>query len=173
MRKNRVALAVPRCYLVIMIDFRIRGIDPAPFVHLYGLPDRELALHGAIRYEATEGSAHPDRVELRHALPGEHVLLVNYVHQPAASPYRASHAVYVREGATHPAEFINAVPEPLQVRMLSLRAFDSSHMIVDAILRDGANAQDAIRELLSNPATAYVHAHYAARGCYAAHIERV
>lgn len=154
-----------------MRNFRITGIDPTPFLYLYDLPADELASHGVIRYEATEGSAHPDRVLLRHALPGEHVLLVNYAHQPEPTPYRASHAIYILEGAVQPAEFINVVPEPLRVRMLSLRAFDSNHMMIDAALSDGTKAVDAIAQLLENPETAYIHAHFAARGCYAARID--
>jgi hypothetical protein len=31
--------------------------------------------------------------------PGESVLLVNYEHQPAHSPFRSRHAIFVREGA--------------------------------------------------------------------------
>lgn len=156
----------------IMASFRIVGVDPTPFRDLYNLPAEELASRGAIRYEALEGSAHPDRVELRHAVPGESVLLVNYVHQPAATPYRASHAIYILEGATNAAEFIDIVPEPLRVRMLSLRAFDANHMIVDAVLTDGKMAENAIVDLLANRGTAYIQAHFAIRGCYAARIER-
>jgi hypothetical protein len=155
-----------------MASFRIKGVDPTPFRDLYNLPDAELASRGAFRYVATDGSAHPDRIELRHARAGETVLLVNYVHQPAASPYRASHAIYVLEGATTPAEFTDVVPEPLRTRILSLRAFDERHMMIDAALADGKFAEDAITKLFENPATAYIHAHFATRGCYAAYIER-
>lgn len=155
-----------------MTSFRVLGVDPAPFKHLYGLSTDELRAHGALRYEAEENSAHPDRIELRHAVPGERVLLVNYVHQPANTPYRASHAIFVLEGAAKAAQFVDAVPEPLRVRLLSLRAYDSSHMIVDAVVTEGAKADEQIRAMLDDPAVNYIQAHFAARGCYAARIER-
>lgn len=155
-----------------MTHFRIRGVDPTPFSNLFGQSDEKLRASGIFRYKAEEGSRHPDRVELRHALPGENVLLVNYVHQPANTPYRASHAIYVLEGATQAADLIDVIPEPLQVRLLSLRAFDSDHMIADAAITEGTNADAIVRKLLKNPDISYIQAHYAARGCYAARIER-
>lgn len=155
-----------------MISFRIRGVDPNPFRHLFGLPEDELRRRNVYRYVAEEGSVHPDRVELRHARVGERVLLVNYEHQPAKTPYRASHAIYVLEGATRAAEFVDVVPEPLKIRLLSLRAYDAADMIIDAAVTDGADAEAEIRKLFKNSDVAYIHAHFAARGCYAAYIDR-
>jgi hypothetical protein len=37
---------------------------------------------------------------------------------------------------------------------------------------DGREAEALIERLLANPQAAYVHAHYAKRGCFAARIER-
>ena len=45
-------------------------------------------------------------------------------------------------------------------------------MMVDAELANGREVEAAIRRLLENPAAAYIHAHYAKRGCYAARIDR-
>jgi hypothetical protein len=36
----------------------------------------------------------------------------------------------------------------------------------------GSEAEPVIERLLANPRTAYLHAHYAKAGCYAARIER-
>lgn len=155
-----------------MNTFRVRGVDPAPFQHLYGLKDGELQSRGVQRVIAEPGSTLPDRIELRHALPGENVLLLNYEHQPAATPYRANHAIYAIEGATQAAEFLDVIPEPLLVRLLSLRVFDAQHMMIDATVVEGKSAEAAVRELLTNPRAAYIHAHYAARGCYAALVTR-
>ena len=82
--------------------FRITGLAPDPFRHLFGLDDAALASQGAIRYRVDSGFGFPDRIELRDATPGETVLLVNHVHQPADTPFRASHAIFVREGAPRP-----------------------------------------------------------------------
>ena len=45
-------------------------------------------------------------------------------------------------------------------------------MMIDADLADGANLEVLVERLLANDATAYLHVHYAKRGCYAARVER-
>ena len=152
--------------------FRITGLDPKPFAHLYGLPEAELARLGVRRYVADAKPGFPDRVEVRDAEPGETVLLLNYTHQPADTPYRASHAIFVREGAQTAYDAVDTVPEPLRLRPISLRAFDARDEMIDADLVEGSVLEDAIHRVLANPAVAYIHAHYAKRGCYAARIER-
>ena len=154
------------------MSFRITGLDPAPFAPLFGLSDAELAQRGARRMVVDAKPGFPDRVELRDLEPGETALLLNYVHQPADTPYRASHAIFVREGAVEAFAAIDQLPEVLARRPLSLRAFGADHMMVAADLVDGSLAAPAIERLLGDPRTAYVQAHYALRGCYAARIER-
>jgi Protein of unknown function (DUF1203) len=154
------------------MSFRITGLDPTPFLSLFGLADQELARLGVKRSVADAKPGFPDRVELRDAEPGESVLLLNYVHQPADTPYKASHAIFVREGAERAYEAVDETPECLRLRVLSLRAFDASGLMVDADLADGRDFEAAIERLLANPAAAYIHAHYAKRGCYAARIDR-
>lgn len=154
------------------MDYRITGLSPAPFRHLFGLPDDALAAHGAIRYIAEADSGYPDRIELRDAQPGERLLLVNHVHQPADTPYRASHAIFVLETATTVYDRVNEVPDALRARTISLRAFDAGHLIVDAELVDGRELEGSIGRLLANPAVDYLQAHYAVRGCYAARVQR-
>lgn len=154
------------------MDFRISGLSPEPFRHLYGLSDERLAAHGARRCVADSKPGFPDRVELRDAEPGESLLLVNFTHQPADTPYRSSHAVFVLEGAETAYDRPNEVPQVLQVRPISLRAFDAGDMMIAADLASGAAVEALIRTYLADPATAYLHAHYATRGCYAARIDR-
>ncbi len=155
------------------MSFRITGLPPEPFRHLFGLDDAQLADRGIKRYIADSKPGFPDRIELRDAEPGESVLLLNYTHQPANSPYRASHAIFVLEGAKGRYDRIDAVPEVFRPRMLSLRAFDEQGLMVDADLVDGREVEGLIERLLGNDAVAYIHAHYAKRGCYAGRIERV
>lgn len=154
------------------MGFRIAGLDPTPFLHLYGLDEDGLAAAGARRCIADAQPGFPDRVELRDLAPGETALLVNHVHQPADTPYRASHAIFVREGATRPAEFVDTVPEALRTRTLSLRAFDAEHVMVDADLVEGPDLIAAIGRMFGQAGVAYLHAHFARRGCFAARIER-
>ena len=73
----------------------------------------------------------PCRITLEDAEPGERVLLINYEHQPAHSPYRAIGPIFVRESAV-PAYDADTVPPSLRSRVLSLRAYDTDGMIVEA-----------------------------------------
>lgn len=155
------------------MDFRIRGLEPAPFRHLFGLDEAALAAAGARRYRVDHSPGFPDRVEVRDLEPGESALLVNYTHQPADNPYRASHAVFVREGATAAYDAVNEIPRALRIRTISLRAFDHEHMLVDADLVEGRDMEAAIARMLREGVVAYLHAHYAKPGCYAARIDRV
>ena len=154
------------------MSFRISGLDPAPFRALYGLSDAALAAAGVERVRVDVCPGFPDRVELRDGAPGEHVLLLNFVHQPADTPYRASHAIFVLEGAEHACILENEVPEALRPRTISLRAFDVGHRIVAADLCEGEALPASIERLFDDPAVAYLQAHYAKYGCYAARVER-
>ena len=106
----------------------------------------------------------PDRVELRDVEQGEALLLLNYLHQPADRPYRASHAIFVREWAETSYQAVNETPEVLWIRPISLRAFDASGDMVDADLTAGGDLKSAIERLFAHPEAAYIHAHYAKRG---------
>jgi Protein of unknown function (DUF1203) len=154
------------------MSFRIKGLDPAPFRDLSGLSDAELAERGVRRYIADASPGFPDRIEVRDAEPGESLLLLNYVHQPADTPFRASHAIFVREGAEVAYDRIDEVPKALHIRPISLRAFDARGMMIDADLASGDDIRLAIERLLLAPRVLYLQAHYAKRGCFAAHIER-
>lgn len=152
--------------------FRVTGIDPAPYARLYGLSDAELEARGARRYRVDAVPGFPDRVEMQDVPLGETVLLVNHVSQPAGTPYRASHAIFVREGATERYDRVGIVPDVMRRRMLSLRGFDAEGMMVDADLVDGQDAEALIGRLLAEPSITSIHVHYAKRGCYAGLIER-
>lgn len=155
------------------MSFRITGLSPEPFRPLFGLDDTQLAAKGVKRYVADSKPGFPDRIELRDAEPGESVLLLNYTHQPANSPYHASHAIFVLEGAKGRYDRVDTVPEVFRPRLLSLRAFDEQGFMVDADLVEGRQIEGLIDRLLGNDAVAYIQAHYAKRGCYAGRIERV
>jgi hypothetical protein len=154
------------------MHYAIDGIDPAPYRRLYGLADAELAAEQVVRMRVPQTPWAPCRVELVDVDPDGWVLLVNYAHLPVASPYRASHAIFVREGAEQAAHFADAVPAPLAVRQLSVRAYDDAGMMTDAALVAGERLEPLIARMFADPAVAYLHAHNAARGCFAARIDR-
>ncbi len=152
--------------------FRITGLSPEPFRRLFGLPEDELAQQGVKRYVADKTPGFPCRVERRDAEPGETLLLLNHVCQPADTPYRASHAIFVREGAADAYDRVDEVPAVMRARLLSLRAYDTDGMMLDADVVEGAAVEPLIARLLANSDVSYIHAHYAKRGCYSGRIDR-
>jgi len=154
------------------MTYRITGISPAPYQHLYGLPDEELARQGVVRMTVTEKPSFPCRVSLTDCEIGERVLLLNHVSHDAANPYRASHAIFVTEGADKAAEYVDQTPPVFETRVLSLRGFDAEGMMAEAVLAQPGEADAAIRKLFDNAAIETIHAHNATRGCFAAKIER-
>jgi hypothetical protein len=152
--------------------FRITGLSPEPFDHLFGLPDDKLAEHGVKRYVADEVPGYPCRIEMRDAEPGETVLLLNHVCQPAETPYRASHAIFIREGATDKYYHVDQVPGVMRVRLLSLRAYDTEGMMLDADVVEGDKIEPLISKMFADLDVSYIHAHNAKRGCYAGRIDR-
>lgn len=114
----------------------------------------------------------PCRVSLTDREIGEHVLLLNHVSHDAANPYRATHAIFITEGIAEAAEYVDEVPPVFGPRVLSLRGFDKDGMMADAILAQPGEADAAIRRLFENRTIETIHAHNAARGCFAAKIER-
>jgi hypothetical protein len=153
------------------MTYRITGIDPEPYRRLYGLPDEELASQGIVRMTVTDATF-PCRVSLTDRDIGESVLLLNHVSHDVG-PYRASHAIFVTEGADEPAEYVDKVsPVFFGPRVLSLRGFDKDGMMAEAILTEPGEADAGIRKLFDNPAIETIHAHNATRGCFAAKIER-
>jgi hypothetical protein len=155
------------------MSFRITGVSPSAYQPLYGLSDEELAARGAIRYVVDQKPGYPDRVEMREGEIGETVLLVNHFSQLANNPYRASHAIFVREGAVAAYDAVDEVPEVMRGRLLSLRAFDQDDMMVDADVIDGVQIETTIERFFSNPAVSYIHVHNAKRGCYSGRVDRV
>jgi Protein of unknown function (DUF1203) len=155
-----------------VMAFRITGLSAEPFRHLYGLSDAALAEHGAKRYVVDKPVGYPDRIEMRDASPGETVLLINHVSQPADTPYRASHAIFVREGADEAYDRIDEVPDVMRLRLLSLRAFDRDGMMLDADVAEGKDIEAVIARFFTNPDIDYIHAHNAKRGCFSGRIDR-
>lgn len=151
--------------------YAVTSLPAEPFAPLFAMDDEDLAARGARRVVADAPLGFPCRVSLDDAAPGETLILVNYEHQPAATPFRASHAVFVREGV-EPVATVDAMPPALRRRLLSLRAFDADHMMIAADIVEGVDAGTLIARMFADPNIAYLHAHYAKWGCYAARIDR-
>lgn len=156
-----------------MSGYRISGLPLAEFESLFGLDDAALAKRGAKRVRAAGKPGYPCRVTLEDAEPGESLILLNYEHQSAATPYRSGHAIFVRENAREEAVFDNEVPPILACRLLSVRAFDADGMMTEADCVEGTELEPLITRMLDEPATAYLHVHNAKRGCFAARVDRL
>jgi hypothetical protein len=154
------------------MTYCITGLAPEPFAPLFAMDDAALAAHRARAVVADPAGKFPCRVSLEEAGPGERLVLVNHIHHEAETPYRASHAIYVREGAREAAVYHGRTPPVFEGRVLSLRGYDGEGMMRDARLAQPGEADETIRALLADPGIAYVDAHNAVRGCFAARIER-
>jgi hypothetical protein len=138
-------MRAPRGHATIepLSTFRITGLDPESFRDLVGKSDAELAALGARRCVVD-----------------------------ASSPYRSSHAVFVREGATIAYDAIDEIPEVLRRRLLSVRAFDRDAMMVAADVIDGSALREWIASTFDNVAVDFIDLHNAKPGCFAARVRR-
>ncbi len=134
--------------------FQVHALCPQPFAKLFALADAALARRNARRCVADVSPGYPCRVSLVDAEPGEMLILVHHVHLAEDTPYRASHAIYIREGALQANLPPATLPRHFEMRTLSVRAFAADHMMRDADLADASRLPTMIETYLADPATA-------------------
>jgi hypothetical protein len=89
------------------------------------------------------------------------------------SPYAARSPVYVHaERCDGQTADRHTVPAMLRGRLLSVRAYDSSHMLTGTEVLQGTDLEAAIDRLLGPDPGAYIHVHFAGPGCFACRIDR-
>jgi hypothetical protein len=147
-------------------NFQLVGLDPQPFEPLFSLSDQALKAQGALRYQATEAFSFPCRVSLEDADLGDELLLLPYAHLAEATPYRASGPIFVRRGAKQQRCPAGEVPPYVTRRLMSLRAYDAAHMMVDACVCEGPETAQQLQAFFAREEVAYVHLHNAKRGCF-------
>jgi hypothetical protein len=154
------------------MGFVINGLPADEFRAFVGLDDAELSKRGAIRQIADVKPGFPCRITLDDAEPGEPVILLNYESHKAATPYRSSYAIYVRENAKASAVYENELPPVMRNRPIALRIFNAAGMLIGADLgRTGDETRAKIEAIFgANPDAAYIHAHNAMHGCFAAQV---
>ena len=151
------------------MSFQIHALDPKPFSHLFGLGEVALAAMAITRVKVTETPGVPCRVTLSDLAIGDTALLVNHQHMAGHSPYRAQGPIFIREGQDQAVALEpDTIPEVLRRRLLSLRAYDTHGMMVDADVVDGQQADELLNRLLAIPEVTNVDIHFARRGCFAA-----
>ena len=154
------------------MSFQIQALSPAQFKPLFTMSDGELAKNLASRMTADVKPGYPCRVSLTDAEVGETVILVNFVHQPADSPFQSSHAIFIRENAEQAFPDIGEIPEIFTNRLISIRAFNDKHYIVDADVIEGSLLSNSIPAMLQDSRVAYLHLHNAKLGCFLAQVIR-
>jgi len=154
------------------MTYKISGLDPLQFAHIIGRGDAHLAAHNAVRVIADKDRGFPCRVSLEDAKAGERLILVHHVSHDVATPYRSAYAIYVRENAKVAVTYEDETPPVFEGRPLGLRGFGADGNLKNALLALPGEADAKIRELLANPDIAYIDAHNAAHGCFAARVER-
>ncbi|MEM1363551.1 MAG: DUF1203 domain-containing protein [Pseudomonadota bacterium] len=154
------------------MGFQIHSLPAEGFAHLFELTDDELVRHLARRQMVTTKPGFPCRVSMADAEIGETVILLNYEHQPQNSPYKAMHAIYIREGVAQAELAVGEVPEVLRSRLISLRAFDDAHLMIHADMVQGVDLAEAITTVFDDQNVAYIHLHNAKPGCFAASVTR-
>lgn len=154
------------------MTYRISGLAPEQFSHLIGASDEVLIQHNAERMIAPSKPGAPCRITLEDAEPGETLILVNHVSHDVANPYRATHAIFVRESAVAAGEYVDEIPPVFTPRILSMRGFDQGDMMISALLTQPGEAEQGIRSLFDDGEVAYIHVHNATRGCFSAKVER-
>ena len=154
------------------MEYVVKGLPLEPIQHLFGLSDEELLRHGAKRYVADAKPGYPCRITLEDAEPGESLLLLNWRHLDADTPYRSDGPIFVREAARAAFEGRNEIPEQQRSRLLSVRAYDKDGWMLAADVTEGAELELLIAKFFADAAIDYLHVHNARRGCYACRIDR-
>ncbi len=152
--------------------FQIHALPYDRFQHFFTMTPDELQQHRAIRQTVLKSPGYPCRVSLQDGAVGEQVILLHYTHQPAESPFHASHGLFVRENAVEAKPAAGEIPVFLNHRLLSLRAFDEHGMMLNAEVAPGNELPTKIPAMLQEPQVAYLHLHNAREGCYLARVDR-
>jgi hypothetical protein len=156
-----------------MKSFQLAGLPQASFAPLFALSDAELSRIDARRVFADSKPGFPCRVSLVDAEVGDELLLLPFEHQPAASPYRSSGPIFVRRAAVQAVLEPGVIPDYVSTRLISVRAYDAAHQMIDAAVCPGAEAARAIDAMFSGAEAAYIHLHNAKRGCFSCAVRRI
>jgi hypothetical protein len=125
---------------------------------------------GAVRVRVDKPNSFPCRRCLQDGEPGETMVLLSYDPFVGRSPYSGPGPIYVHDRDCAPFDG-EGLPDQLTRRLLSVRAYDERHMLLDAEVIDGTELRDTAQRLLHEDCS-YLHVHNARPGCFAARIDR-
>lgn len=153
--------------------FQIIPISATAAESLCQLDKADLEAINAERMHVDQKPGYPCRLSLQDAEIGEEVILWHYEHHSVESPYRASGPIFVRVNAQRAELKVDEIPEMLQHRLLSLRAYDQAGMILDSKVCPGTELQSVIIHFFERSEIEYLQIHNAGHGCYNCQVERV
>lgn len=142
------------------------------FEPLFSLSNKELLAMDARRMIADDKPGVPCRVSLVDAEVGETVILLPFTHHDVSSPFRATGPIFVRSGASTADPGNGEIPAMFEHRLLSVRGYDQSAMLVNAEVVKGVDLERAIRQMFDKEDVSYLHIHNAGQGCYLCRVVR-
>lgn len=116
-------------------------------------------------------NAYPCRRCLTDGHMNQQMLLLSYDPFLGNSPYSGPGPIFVHQDSCAPYQG-DTVPEQQRRRLLSVRAYDHSHMMVAAEVVEGSDLEGAAGRMLSEAEAEYLHVHNAKPGCFAVRVER-
>jgi Protein of unknown function (DUF1203) len=120
----------------------------------------------------TDPDGTPLRCCLRPASVGEQVVLLAYQPPGTAGPYAEVGPIFVHAEPCSGYAEPHVYPAAYRDRRQVLRAYNTSGRMGDAMLVDGATAEEGIARLLADPSVAIVHSRNVLAGCYMFAIQR-
>ena len=123
-------------------------------------------------YVADEHPGFPCRQCLQDAAIGDELVLVSHDPFESESEYRSASPIFLHRTRCGSPGSITELPTQLTARQLSVRAFDSAEMMIDAAVIDGDRLAATIGRFFDNADANRLHVHNATRGCWAVSVER-
>ena len=117
---------------------------------------------------ADEEPGTPLRCCLREAHVGERVALISWrpLREAPDSVYAEVGPVFVHADACPGYREEGAYPDGFRHRVQVMRAYSATGDMLDAVMTEGAAAEEAIAELFTNPDAVVVHSRNVTAGCY-------
>jgi hypothetical protein len=153
------------------VQFKISAIENN-FNQLFNLTKEELKSKGAVKMIVDEKPGYPCRASLEDAEIGEEIILFPFQHHKTDSPYQSSGPIFVRRNAKNPNLDVNEIPKMLLHRLLSLRVYDNTGMMIDAKTTEGEKLKNEIEVIFNNNSAHYIQIHNSSPGCYNCQVNR-
>jgi len=156
-----------------IMKFQFHALKNTLFEQYYDMTDEQLEASGIVKYVADADSKYPCRVTLEDAKQGETLYLLNYTHLDVSTPYRSTHAIFVRNQSSPKKIQPGKVPDIIKNRsLLSVRGFDKEGMMTKAEVTSGEQVGELVSMYLNEQSCEYIHVHTARQGCFLASATR-